>query len=1224
MRIISLRFKNLNSLQGEWQIDFDDPAYEANGIFAITGPTGAGKSTLLDAISLALYGRTPRLARLTKTENEIMSKRTGECFAELAFETTHGQFRVHWSHHRARRSPTGELQNPKHELSKIPCGTVIAHQLRTVSDQIEQLTGMDFDRFTRSMLLAQGSFAAFLQANSDERAPILEQITGTEIYSVISRTVHERYSLERKKFDDLNTQLNAVELLSTDQEELLQTQLKDSTEQSQVQSYQLDEHKTHLNKLGLKQQLQVEQQKLTLQQQQLDQELSEFAPLAAQLQQAEKAHQIAVPYATLTLSRDELSIDVEKLELQQQKQPLLLAEQAQSLQQLEQIQTRFQQLQQEFAQAQPIWQQVNQLDLNSLHQAEQTERLQQNTSQLQQQYQEKTVHLQSLATELERTEQKLAELQQFLEQHAVDAHLANELGVLQTRAEQQLALETALSKNESELKAAQQRYETAIHAVKEPKALLAQTQQDVKELNHELAQLKTAKATLLQDQKLSFWRERQLQLQNQKNTLSLATQQVSDWLSSQDQITLLQSESVDLLENKEKFHTLLQQYLANQAQQQQQADWLQQTIQLQQRIHDLEQERQRLIAGEACPLCGSTEHPYVTETFPVLTENELEFKQVKITIKQLQEQIAITAKEEMTIEAALAQNQKNQHSLNQKIAEYKERLQQQQPELSLDEWNPSQLKAHFIALQQALEIDLNQNKTVLTELENIEENIKQLEQSQQQKQKIVHQIELQIAQLAQQQDKEQTEITRLQQSLQNLKADQAKALSQINQRLSCYKQTVSSASQLAELCTQLQKRYENWLEQQQKSQTLQQYKRDLSLQQQHQTEQFESIITNLKNQQTALEQSQKTWQNTVQQRQALFGDQDTKKQEQLLTEQLTQTQHAVENAQKDQQQKQQLVLQHEANTHLLEQRIAQRRTALLDLESNFNDQLTQLDFENEKQFLAVRLEQTVFQQLLDQQQQLQKRFTALHLQNEALQSQLQSLQAYVLTPLAITELEQLVAQLSSEQQQLQQNLGAIKQQLENNEQKKQQLQSAVIALQQQEIEQKKWASLHELIGSADGKKFRNFAQGLTFELMVGYANQQLQKMSDRYLLVRDPNLPLELTVIDNYQAGEVRSTKNLSGGESFIVSLALALGLSQMSSQNTRIDSLFLDEGFGTLDEEALDTALETLATLRQESKLIGVISHIPALKERISTRITIQPRLGGHSHLSGPGCQQH
>jgi exonuclease SbcC len=139
--------------------------------------------------------------------------------------------------------------------------------------------------------------------------------------------------------------------------------------------------------------------------------------------------------------------------------------------------------------------------------------------------------------------------------------------------------------------------------------------------------------------------------------------------------------------------------------------------------------------------------------------------------------------------------------------------------------------------------------------------------------------------------------------------------------------------------------------------------------------------------------------------------------------------------------------------------------------------------------------------------------------------------------------------------------------------------------------------------------------------MVSHANKQLEKMTDRYLLIRDKQEPLALNVIDDYQAGEIRSVKNLSGGECFIISLSLALGLSKMSSKKVRIDSLFLDEGFGTLDENALDVALDALSSLHEENKLIGVISHISALKNRISTQISVSPQNSGRSGIVGPGC---
>ena len=165
--------------------------------------------------------------------------------------------------------------------------------------------------------------------------------------------------------------------------------------------------------------------------------------------------------------------------------------------------------------------------------------------------------------------------------------------------------------------------------------------------------------------------------------------------------------------------------------------------------------------------------------------------------------------------------------------------------------------------------------------------------------------------------------------------------------------------------------------------------------------------------------------------------------------------------------------------------------------------------------------------------------------------------------------------------------------------------------------------MHDLIGSADGKKYRNFAQGLTFASVIAHANRQLARMNDRYLLTHDPARPLELDIIDNYQGGETRTTKNLSGGETFLVSLALALGLSHMAGENIRIDTLFLDEGFGTLDEETLESALDTLSALRADGKHIGVISHIAALTERIPTQIRITPEQGGRSRIDGPGCRR-
>ncbi|MDY0302008.1 MAG: hypothetical protein RBQ99_10540 [Trichlorobacter sp.] len=138
MRILQVRFKNLNSLVGEWQINLTHRRRK-NHYFGCHLP--------------CLYGRTPRLNKVTKSANEIMSRQTGECFAEVTFETQSGRYRCHWSQHRARKKPDGELQPPKQEIANADSGEIFESKIKGVADQIETITGMDFDRFTRSMLI---------------------------------------------------------------------------------------------------------------------------------------------------------------------------------------------------------------------------------------------------------------------------------------------------------------------------------------------------------------------------------------------------------------------------------------------------------------------------------------------------------------------------------------------------------------------------------------------------------------------------------------------------------------------------------------------------------------------------------------------------------------------------------------------------------------------------------------------------------------------------------------------------------------------------------------------------------------------------------------------------------------------------------------------------------------------------------------------------------------
>jgi len=313
VKILGVRFKNLNSLMGEWQVDFTHPEYASNGIFAITGPTGAGKTTLMDAVCLGLYGRTPRLDKVTKSSNEIMSRQTGECFAEVTFETQKGRYRCHWSQRRARKRPDGELQQAKHEIADADSGSVLESRIADVGKFIDEATGMDFERFTRSMLLAQGGFAVFLQAPPSERAPILEQITGTGIYSRISEKVHLRRAEERDKLEILQAELKGIQVLSADEEKNLQTGLKEKQDRETELARKVNDMNKALAWLDGMCALEKELGKLDEQRQDFERRKFAFAPESEKLEKARKALRLEGDYREAQALRSEQANETSEL-----------------------------------------------------------------------------------------------------------------------------------------------------------------------------------------------------------------------------------------------------------------------------------------------------------------------------------------------------------------------------------------------------------------------------------------------------------------------------------------------------------------------------------------------------------------------------------------------------------------------------------------------------------------------------------------------------------------------------------------------------------------------------------------------------------------------------------------------------------------------------------------------------------------------------------------------
>jgi len=217
---------------------------------------------------------------------------------------------------------------------------------------------------------------------------------------------------------------------------------------------------------------------------------------------------------------------------------------------------------------------------------------------------------------------------------------------------------------------------------------------------------------------------------------------------------------------------------------------------------------------------------------------------------------------------------------------------------------------------------------------------------------------------------------------------------------------------------------------------------------------------------------------------------------------------------------------------------------------------------------------------------------------------------------ALNELEVATKQLGEAFAMKRTELGSLEQQIKNDDEARKRREAGGAELQAAEAEALRWGRLKELIGSADGAKFSRFAQSLTLRQLIGLANEHLKVLAERYRLMAADGDELDLRIVDLYQANVDRPMESLSGGESFLASLALALGLSELASRHHPIDSLFIDEGFGTLDSETLEVALSALENLRSRGKTIGLISHVDLLKERLTTQVQVIRKPGGTSEI--------
>jgi exonuclease SbcC len=1211
MKILSIRLKNLNSLKGEWKIDFTQSPFVENGLFAITGPTGAGKTTLLDAICLALYHQTPRLGQITSSSNEIMTRGTAECLAEVEFEVQGHAYRAFWSMRRSRDNADGNLQQAYVELAEVATGKVLATQIRQKSEAIEKLTGLDFGRFTKSMMLSQGDFAAFLNADERQRAELLEELTGTEVYGQISIKVHEQYSQAKQRLKELQASADTFQVFTPEQKLAKHNELKQLQDNQIDIERQIKTHESHISWWDKRFSAQKNQQQAIVLNTQAKQAIDDAQADLSLLEKSEPAERLRPNWERLVEITQQHAKTNEQLAAQQQKKStlsieltstadkLLLADQ--SLQSSKQTQQRQEQL---------ITEQVIPLDSQISVLTDKHSDKQQSISQLQQQQQALVSTQQGLTAELAGLNEQHRLVQHYLTENQADSTVGAQLSgwsasleqierdnqSAQTLQKQTTGTDSQLNENNRLKQQLQGQWQSLSERLKQQLVALADKESQYQTLTFEsdAAALENRLAAI-NNRWSEFYRAQEIQ----RNYVKLGkdkTNNQSELYSSQ-----AQAEQFNIQRS-----TLLQQY-------QEQKQHYKDLQQLVSQEEQLAQYRQLLQANEECPLCGATDHP----------------KSAAMAID-----IPDTVARKHHAEAMLNQLEQDGKGVREKLDTLELRIKQLHVNLA----ELSTLGTELVTLWQGrveiLELDFaiddQQNleafeRGLKSQLELLSEQLKLISQLDKERQTNKDAVNLS----QRESDKLSSELKLLEQSRQSLQQNSQKANQEyvrltesVDKNRTVLITNIVALGYIAPAENELMQ----WLQNKAKDVTRYQHKTHEKEQLSQQIagksaehisaeQQLKSLVEQLSSGQLEETMLKQQCTKAMQQRSQLFGEQSVAQARETANIRVSNAEQYHQLASGSHQQ---IAQQHNdllAAIKAKEQQQTELEASLKKHTNNWHELLTNSPFVNQTEFEAALLPEEQRSHLMSLKQRLDTQFqraNTLLEQSTAQLDELNLIEAAVLwTQTSQENVQELLQQLQIKKEEFVERRGGISSQLSADQKETSRQQALFEQIEQHRQDYDQLSYLHGLIGSANGDKFRRFAQGLTLDNLVYLANKQLDRIHGRYLLKRKEEQGLALTVLDTWQGDVERDTKTLSGGESFLVSLALALALSDLVSHKTSIDSLFLDEGFGTLDAETLDIALDALDNLNASGKMIGVISHIEAMKERIPTQLRVIKKSG-------------
>ncbi len=1152
MKILSLRFTNLNSLRGAHEIDFNDPRLSRNGLFAITGPTGAGKSTILDAITLALYGRAARYGSEANPEN-MMSRQTGECSAEVVFEVDAGEFRAEWRLRRAKNKPDGKLQNAKRYVYD-KAGAVIAEKLREVDETIERLCGLNYDRFLRSVLLAQGGFAKFLSAKPDERAELLEQLTGTAIYSELSVLAHQVVGEKERDLELKERALDEITVLSEEE-------CSSKTAELAKVSAELTEKRKRLDSvvstIGRSEELQRH----------LDAEREARTELEA-----------------LKKKESEIGGDLERLSLHQKAAPFFpeLRRYDDAAAELEKRWAAVKMAKEELESAEKTMEVVLVAALQMSDNA----------------HEEVTLKLSEKAAEIAELKGGINQIETWLAENIRDAALdtkfseiVEKLSDLKSARNAQISVKTAEAKLLNDLEKAQREL-TRFERETEEAGLRVHNQRS------ELEKCRQAVSNLLEGRDEPELRTKLFEVKERINEIKGLKSLVERQSTAVEKERKFGCLNRDLDNELKKRESAMDRAGSEVLKAQALYDARAGALTYAEKVVGYEAERHNLVEGESCPLCGSKEHLFKEQSVGQGEIDKLrtELKSATSELKAAKE-TASSARDKVTETKADLRSAKNH------ISEIVVEISELGKEVSALAESLKIKNFEVVQIQKALEKSQKDEKALIALLEKLNVAKSDLNNSERQFALRVHEENL-SKQSLENCNRSHSDLTR---QLQQVRDQQKIHVSEIESARSVYAAIVKPFGiEIAD--EEWAENARNLLEKRKIVYAAKEVELRNSLEA---VRRAESTYTALKREVDLIGEAATRMSRKCERGPNNFGDIDKSE-----VVKMRGTWTSLEDAENGVEIFGRTI---EMAGKILDERI-QAEHSTEELFQNISKALLNRIRESEFRTVdAIRSARLVEEQEMS----FSKRKKTIESEGNRLNGRLESIRETVKRLRASETVENtFLEEIKTEKSQLEEinldllsRLSELKTELEFNKKNQNKIELRGSEVEQEREMLKAWRLLKHLIGSHDGKAFRRFAQGVSLDVLVNYANMHLARLSKRYK-IRRSRAELELEIVDYYQAAAVRPMASLSGGETFIASLALALGLSDLAGRNVRIDSLFIDEGFGFLDPDSVDAALSALESLQSDEKIIGVISHVETMRERISAQIAVNKKPGGVSSL--------